>query len=95
MRNPLSSIYFDLFRLGCESCLVISLRMMTLAAGGAKALSEAQLMTTEKVQAAIVVTFAGAMGLATGQSVHALSRSAVAHYHRKVVANRRRLLRRR
>jgi hypothetical protein len=95
MRNPLASIYFDLFRLGCESSLVISLRMMTFAAGGTKAMSEAQLMTSEKVAAAMAVTYAGAVGLATGQSAHALSRDAVAHYHRKVVANRRRLLRRR
>lgn len=95
MRNPFLAIYFDLFRLACESSVVIGLRMMTFAAGGAKALSETQLMTTEKVHAAAVVAMNAAFGLASGRSADAVGRHAIAHYRRKVVANRRRLLRRR
>ena len=94
MKNSAVSIYFDLFRLACESSVVISLRMMTFAAGGAKAASEAQLMTAEKMQAAATVMFESAFAMAGGKSVETIGRSAIAHYSRKVVANRKRLLRR-
>ena len=94
MKNSAASIYFDLFRLACESSVVISLRMMTFAAGGAKAASEAQLMTAEKMQAATAVMFESAFAIAGGKSAETIGRSAIAHYRRKVVANRKRLLRR-
>lgn len=94
MRNSLPSIYFDLFRLGCESSLVIGLRMMTFAAGGAKAMSEAELMTVEKMQAAAFVMIDSTFAMAGGKSAESIGRGAIAHYRHKVVANRRRLLRR-
>lgn len=94
MRHSFLGLYFDMVRLACESSLVIGLRMMTFATGGAKAFSEAQLMTSEKVQAAMVVAIDSAFGLAQGQSAERVGRSAISHYHRKVAANRRRLLRR-
>ena len=94
MRNSAASIYFDLFRLACESSVVVSLRMMTLAAGGTKAANEAQLMTVEKMQAAAAVMLESASALAGGMSAETIGRRAIAHYRRKVVANRRRLLRR-
>lgn len=94
MRRSFTSIYFDIFRLACESSVVISLRMMTFAAGGTRAFSEAHLMTMEKFQAAAIVTLDSALAAAGGKSAHAIGRSAIAHYRRKVVANRRRLLRR-
>jgi hypothetical protein len=68
--------------------------MMTFAAGGARATSEAQLMTVEKMQAAAIVMLDSAFAAAGGKSAEAIGRSAIAHYRRKVVANRRRLLRR-
>ena len=71
MRHGLTSIYFDLFRLACESSLVISLRMMTFAAGGARATSEAQLMTVEKMQAAAIVMLDSAFAAAGGKSAEA------------------------
>jgi len=94
MKHAFTSIYFDLFRLACESSIVISLRMMTFAAGGAKAFSEAHLMTAEKMQAAAFVMFDSAFAAAGGKSPEMIGRNAIAHYRRKVVANRRRLLRR-
>lgn len=94
MRNSLPSIYFDLIRLGCESSLVIGLRMMTFATGDAKAVSEAQLMTVEKMQAAAFVVVDSMFAAAGGKSAETIGRSAIAHYRRKVVANRKRLLRR-
>jgi hypothetical protein len=95
MKYPFTSIYFDLFRLACESSMVVSLRMMTFAAGGARAASEAQLMAVEKLQAASIVAVDGLFGLAGGRSAESIGRSAIAHYRRKVGANRRRLLRQR
>jgi hypothetical protein len=94
MRNSFASLYFDMFRLACESSLVIGLRMMTFATGGARAMSEAHLMTAEKIQAATVVMMNSAFAAAGGKSAEAIGRSAIAHYRRKVVANRKRLLRR-
>lgn len=94
MRNSLPSIYFDLFRLGCESSLVVGLRMMTFAGGGARATSEAQLMMVEKMQAAAMVMLNSTFAVAGGKSAETIGRSAIAHYRRKVVANRKRLLRR-
>ena len=95
MRHAFNSIYFDLFRLSCESSLVIGLRMMTLMTGGAGAMREAHLMTAEKMQAATVVMIDSAFLAAGGKSAEAIGRSAIAHFRRKVVANRRRLMRRR
>ena len=94
MTRALTSIYFDLFRLACESSIVISLRMMTFTAGGAKAFSEAQLMTSEKMQAAAFVMIDSAFAFAGGRSAEVIGRNAIAHYRRKVMANRRRLLKR-
>ena len=95
MKRSVFSLYFDLFRLTGEASIVISLRMMTMAAGGTAATREAQLMVMEKVQAMSIVALTSAFGLASGQSPDSVGRSALAHYRRKVVANRRRLLRRR
>jgi hypothetical protein len=96
MQSPMNpfALYFDLMRLGWESSVVISLRMMKLAAGGVVAKKEAQLMISEKGEAAVMVALASAWGMASGQSFDTVGRKAVAHYRRKVVANRRRLLRR-
>ncbi|MGV3549709.1 hypothetical protein [Rhizobium sp.] len=93
MRHSPVSIYFDLFRLACESSMVISLRMMTFATGGARAASEAQLMLVEKMQAASAVMVGSAFAAAGGKSAETIGRNAVAHYKRKVIANRKRLLR--
>lgn len=94
MKHSFASIYFDVFRLACESSIVIGLRMMTFAVGGAKALSEAHLMTSEKMQAAAFVMIDSAFAAAGGKSAEVIGRNAIAHYRRKVMANRRRLLRR-
>lgn len=93
MRQSPYQIFFDLSRLVFESNMVIGLRMMTLAAGGAKATSEMQLMTVEKLQAASAVMIDNAFALASGKSMEAIGRSTVAHYRRKVRANHRRLSR--
>jgi len=91
-RDPWTSLAFDSWSLGIEASAVIGLRMMKLAAGGAAAQAEAQLMVGEKVAASMtlpMLTMTGQLG-ASGPAIAAGS---LAHLRRKVRANRRRLAR--
>jgi hypothetical protein len=61
-----------------------------LAAGGVAAETEAQRMVVEKVEAALALqslAISGGLGL----SAHGVAAKSLAHYRRKVRANRRRL----
>lgn len=78
--------------LGVESSTVIGLRMMTLSQGGSTAADEAQRMVAEKVKAAIelqALALTGSLGMTT----NAAAAKSIAHYGKKVRANRRRLTR--
>jgi hypothetical protein len=77
----------DLALLNLESQRVIGLRLMKLAAGGAAAHSEAQLMVTEKAAAFVEASAALALGSSTGKVIR--------RYRKHVRANERRLSRRR
>ncbi len=77
--------WINLMMLAAESQQVIWLRTMRLAAGGAKARSEARRMVQEKIVAAGVESSRMALG-ASGDSV-------VKSYRKKVKANVRRLSR--
>jgi hypothetical protein len=88
--NPWMRLGFDAWSLGAESSAVIGLRLMKMAAGGAAAETEARRMVDEKVQAGLALqTLALTGGL--GVTPHGAAAKAVAHYRRKVRANRRRL----
>lgn len=85
-----ASVGIDAWALGMEASAVIGLRVMRIAAGGAAAAGEAQLMVSEKMQAAFELQTA----MVTGQlGVTPLSgaRKVLRHYRRKVKANRKRL----
>lgn len=71
---------------------MIALRMVKLAAGDGAAAAEAQLMVREKIQAAGEAQSQMLADALTG-SAHLAPRRALAHYRRKVRANRRRLMR--
>lgn len=89
--NPWAKVGWDAALLGVESATVIGLRMAKLANGGASADREARLMVAEKVQAAVAVqalAWSGALGLTAPR----VASKTLAHYRRKVRANRRRLL---
>jgi len=77
--------WINLLMLAAESQQVIWLRTMRLAAGGAKAQSEASRMISEKVMTAGIEGGRLALG-ASGDSV-------IRRYRRKVRANSRRLAR--
>lgn len=80
----------DTWQLVGDAAAVIWLRSARLAAGGAQGEREARLMVAEKVAASASL----GRKLASGKGGHtpeALARTTVAHYGRRVRANRRRL----
>lgn len=89
-RNPWFELGMDAFALGVEAQAVVALRMMKFAAGGPAAASEATQMISEKLIAAAEIQAKVANGLLSGTS-HLTPARTVAHYRRKVRANRRRL----
>lgn len=88
--NPWMSIGFDTWRLGMESAAVIGLRTMAIAQGGAAGKAEAERMVQEKLDAAVALQRLALTG-GLGFSPASASARALAHYRRKVGANRRRL----
>ena len=93
MTNPFApwmKLSMDAMLLGVEAQTVIGLRMMKMTAGGAAAATEAELMITEKVSAALEAQRHLALAALTGDGARSASR-AMAHYRGKVRDNRRRL----
>lgn len=91
-RAPSVSAYalgMDMWMLGMESAVVIGLRTMKIAAGGAAATAETERMFTEKIAAAAELPLA--LAASGGTSPAALTRSTLRHYSKKVRANRKRL----
>jgi hypothetical protein len=88
--NPWFGIGWDAWRLGMEASTVIGLRTLKIAQGGAAGQAEAERMVSEKVQAGMELQ---ALALTGGLGVTPASASArtLAHYRRRVGANRRRL----
>lgn len=69
---------------------MVGLRLMKIAAGGPEADKEARRMVSEKVAAGLSLQ-TKAMSGALGLSPPAIAAHTLAHYRRKVRANRRRL----
>lgn len=79
--------------LGWEAQNVVALRMMRMAAGGARAQTEGQRMVTEKFAA---LAEAQAVAVATaieGGNPHRVTKKMLGVYKRRVRGNRRRLSR--
>jgi len=91
-KDPWTSLAFDSWSLGLEASTVIGLRMMKLAAGGAAAQAEAQLMVGEKVATSFTLPMLAMTGQ-LGASGPAIAAGSLAHLRKKVRANRRRLAR--
>lgn len=83
--------WFEMARFGADVQRVMALRMMRLAAGGPRAVSEARHMVAEKVAAFGEAQLAIAGALAKGDGLDAAAARAYAPYRRRVRANRRRL----
>jgi hypothetical protein len=94
MLNPWLSFSLKAWQIGLEAQSVIALRMLRLAAGGARAEAEASRMVTEKVLAASEAQMAAAMAAMCGHKEHVIAGKALNVYGKRVRANRRRLSRR-
>jgi hypothetical protein len=82
---------FNMWSLGMEAATVITLRSMQMAAGGAKAQAESQRMVSEKIAALAELQMKAVTG-ALGFTTQSAATKTIAHYRRKVRANRKRLL---
>jgi hypothetical protein len=89
-RNPWVGLGMSAWALSLEASTVIGLRTLKIAAGGEAGAAEADLMVREKVDAAAelqMLALAGGLGF----TAPGAASKTLAHYRRKVSANRRRL----
>jgi hypothetical protein len=80
-------------RLGWETQNVMALRVMRMAAGGARGQAEAQRMVTEKFAARAEAQAAGAAAALAGGDGHRVTKKVMGVYKKRVHGNRRRLAR--
>jgi hypothetical protein len=92
--NPWLGLAFKAIELGIEAQSVIALRMMRLAAGGARGRAEASRMVAEKVGALAEAQTAAAAAILTGRREKIVAGKVLSTYRKRVRANRRRLTRR-
>jgi len=92
--NPWLGLALKAFELGIEAQSVIALRMMRLAAGGARGRAEANRMVAEKVGALAEAQTAAAAAILTGRREKIVAGKVLNTYKKRVRANRRRLSRR-
>lgn len=90
--NPWFAVGLDAWRLGMEAGAVIGLRTIKIAQGGAGGRAEAERMVSEKVEAGFALQALAITG-GLGTTPAGASARTLAHYRRKVKANRRRLIR--
>lgn len=86
------TLAFDCWRLGLESCAVISLRLPRIMTGDAAAAAEARRMVSEKVEAAATLQIKLMTG-ALGTNAQDVTAASVAHYRKGVRKNKQRLSR--
>lgn len=80
----------EIWKLGLDASAVMTLRGAKIAQGGTAAMAEANLMVSEKVEAAMQAQVALITG-SYGTSPAAIRQRLVRHYGTKVRANKRRL----
>ncbi len=91
--NPWLALASQTALLGFEAQRVMALRMMRIAAGGARGRAEAEHMVTEKFAAAVEAQAATVAGAVEGRSAQRTAKKALNVYKKRVRANRRRLAR--
>ncbi|HEY1928478.1 MAG TPA: hypothetical protein VGG92_13510 [Caulobacteraceae bacterium] len=90
--NPWLGIGLDAWSLGLEASAVMGLRALKIGQGGAGGQAEVERMISEKVEAALDLQRRALTG-GLGATPASASARTLAHYRRKVRANRRRLSR--
>jgi hypothetical protein len=93
MLNPWLSFGLKVWQIGLEAQSVIGLRMLRLAAGGARAEAEATRMVTEKILAVGEAQVTAAAAVVGGRKKHVVAGRALNVIGKRVRANRRRLSR--
>jgi hypothetical protein len=93
MFNPWLSLGVKAFQVGLEAQSVIALRMLRLAAGGARAQAEVNRMVIEKIAAAGEAQATATLSAMRGHKEHVVAGKALNVYGKRVRANRRRLSR--
>ena len=88
--NPWMKLTMATWSLGMEAASVIGLRTLKMAAGGQAAQTEAALMINEKIASTLDLQIRAMTG-GLGITPHRAASKTVAHFRRKVRANRRRL----
>ncbi len=90
-QNPWLRASLAAWSLGIEASTVIMLRTMKIAAGGQAGEIEAQRMVSEKIEAGLDLQTKALTG-GLGYTPASAANQTLAHYRRKVRANRRRLI---
>jgi hypothetical protein len=89
-RNPWLGVGLSAWLLGLEASAVIALRTLKIAAGGPAAEAETRSMVREKIEAGLELQVLALTG-GLGATAHEAAAKSLAHYRRRVRANRRRL----
>jgi hypothetical protein len=90
LRNPWFRFGVNAWSLGIDASSVIALRTLKIAAGGVAGEVEARRMVSEKIEADLALQ-ALALTRGLGLTDQSAATKMLAHYRRKVRANRRRL----
>jgi hypothetical protein len=93
MLNPWVALTLKTMQLGFEAQNVIALRMMRLAAGGARGQSEAHRMDFEKIEASVESQARAVSGIITGKKDTVVAGQVLRVFRKRVRANKRRLSR--
>jgi hypothetical protein len=88
--NPWIKLSFDTWSLGIEAASVVALRLLKIGAGGAAGAAEARRMVVEKIESGFDLQVM-ALSDEFPATAHGAVRKTLAHYRRKVRANKRRL----
>jgi hypothetical protein len=91
MLNPWLRLGFKAFQIGADAQNVVALRLLRLAAGGARAEAEASHMVGEKILAAGEAQVTAAAAAMRGRRKHVIVGKALNIYRKRIRANRRRL----
>ena len=90
-RDSWFGVWLDAMSLGLEASSVVGLRVLTIGAGGAAGLAEAERMISEKIKVNLTLQVKAATG-GLGMSALSAASGTLDHYRQKVLANLSRLL---
>jgi hypothetical protein len=87
----LVNAWMDAVKFNLDVQSVVPMRLMKIAARGARGAAESTRMVREKGEASVAALTAGSLALAKGRSVKAAAKAAMAPVKKRVRANRKRL----